>query len=96
MVLGGYCPFRGEGEECLERIRYGKFTFHQKFWTHVSHDAKQLIVQMLTVDVSSRITAAEALDSNWIRSCPDERKKKRTGKSNSVKKKKSSKSTVQD
>ncbi|KAG7337841.1 serine/threonine protein kinase [Nitzschia inconspicua] len=78
LVLGGYIPFRGEGEECLERIRYGKYTFHQKFWGHVSHNAKVLISRMLTVDVSRRITATEALESDWIRSCPDEKRRKKS------------------
>lgn len=87
MVLGGYCPFRGEGEDCMERIRYGKYTFHQKFWGHVSHEAKLLISRMLTVDVTRRITAAEALKSDWIRSC----RITRPSKSGSVKKKKASK-----
>jgi serine/threonine protein kinase len=34
MVLGGYRPFRGEGEDCLEKIRYE--TCHR---THISDDA---------------------------------------------------------
>jgi serine/threonine protein kinase len=96
MVLGGYCPFRGEGEKCLERIRYEKYDFHPQYWSHVSQDAIMLISRMLKVDVSIRITAAEALESDWIRSCPDEKKKKRTGKSSSSKKKKPSKSSVRE
>lgn len=66
ILLGGYRPFRGEGEDCLERIRYGEFSFHRKYWSHVSGDAKILISAMLTVDVGERITAAEALESDWI------------------------------
>lgn len=91
IVLGGYRPFRGEGEECLEKIRYGEFQFHRKYWAEVSDEAKLLISRMLTVDVTRRITAAEALESDWILSAPDDeprRKKKSSGKKKVVKKKK--------
>ena len=90
MILGGYCPFRGEGEDCLERIRYGEYTFHRKYWTHVTDDAKLLISRMLTVDISRRITARQALDSDWIRSIP--KKKKPSTSKPTGKKKKPSKS----
>eukprot|EP00934_Nitzschia_sp_Nitz4_P002244 Nitzschia sp. Nitz4//scaffold89_size161592//6593//10007//NITZ4_002359-RA/size161592-snap-gene-0.130-mRNA-1//1//CDS//3329559559//2244//frame0 len=77
IILGGYRPFRGEGEECLKRIRYGTFQFHKKYWADVSDEAKSLIASMLTVDVSRRITADEALDSDWIYSAPEEKKPKK-------------------
>jgi len=94
IILGGYRPFRGEGEDCLEKIRYGEYTFHEKYWSHVSGDAKILISRMLTVDVSRRITAQEALESDWILSAPDEerRKKKKSSKTGGKKKKKAGKS----
>lgn len=95
LLLGGYRPFRGEGEDCLEKIRYGEFQFHKKYWTGVSDEAKFLIKQMLTVDVSRRITAAEALDSEWIQAfAPDEeppRSKKKSSSSGKKKKKKATK-----
>ena len=74
IVLGGYRPFRGEGDDCLEKIRYGEYTFHRKYWSEVSDDAKLLISRMLTVDVSRRITAAEALESDWILAYEEERR----------------------
>jgi serine/threonine protein kinase len=92
IVLGGYRPFRGEGEDCMEKIRYGEYKFHQKYWSTVSDEAKGLISRMLTVDVSRRITAAEALESAWILSANDDdgrkpRKSKGTKKSSGKKKK---------
>ena len=30
IILGGYRPFRGEGEDCMEKIRYGEYKFHQR------------------------------------------------------------------
>jgi serine/threonine protein kinase len=80
IVLGGYRPFRGEGEECMEKIRYGEYKFHQKYWSTVSDDAKRLISRMLTVDVTRRITAAEALESDWILSAQDDERKPRKSK----------------
>lgn len=66
IVLGGYRPFRGEGEEVMKQIRYGEYKFHKRYWSHVSDDAKSLIAAMLTVDKDQRITAQDALKSSWI------------------------------
>merc|ERR1711970_703497 len=66
MVLGGYMPFRGNGEDLMERVRYGEYQFNPKYWKLVSREAKDLIMQMLTVDVNRRIKAADALESDWI------------------------------
>ena len=67
IVLGGYRPFRGEGEEVMRQIRYGEYKFHKRYWSHVSDDAKNLITRMLTVDPEKRITAKAALSSRWIK-----------------------------
>jgi calcium/calmodulin-dependent protein kinase I len=71
IVLGGYRPFRGEGEEVMKQIRYGEYKFHKRYWSHVSDDAKNLISRMLTVDREKRITAEEALSSSWIEADED-------------------------
>jgi len=71
IVLGGYRPFRGEGEEVMRQIRYGEYKFHKRYWSHVSDDAKNLISRMLTVDPEKRITAEAALRSSWINSDED-------------------------
>ena len=97
IVLGGYRPFRGEGEDCMEKIRYGEYQFHRKYWSTVSDEAKWLISRMLTVDISRRITAAEALDSDWILNYEEEQEARRTRKkkkNTSGKTKKSKKGSV--
>lgn len=66
IVLGGYRPFRGEGEDVMRQIRYGEYRFHKRYWSHVSDDAKNLITRMLTVDPVKRITAETALRNRWI------------------------------
>jgi len=67
IVLGGYRPFRGEGDEVMKQIRYGEYKFHKRYWSHVSKEAKSLIQQMLTVDPQQRITAEDALKSDWVK-----------------------------
>jgi len=71
IVLGGYRPFRGEGEEVMRQIRYGEYKFHKRYWSHVSDDAKNLITRMLTVDPEKRITASFALKSRWMQASED-------------------------
>ena len=84
IMFGGYRPFRGEGDACLEKIRYGDYKFHNKYWSHVSSDTKDLISRMLTVDVQHRITAEQALYCPLIAKTPDkERRKKGKKKSSS-------------
>lgn len=72
IILGGYRPFRGEGEDCMEKIRYGEYKFHQRYWSDISDEAKILISRMLTVDPQRRITAEEALQSSWIASVDED------------------------
>jgi len=66
IILGGYRPFRGEGEEVMKKIRYGDFKFHKRYWSEVSEEAKLLIARMLTVNPIGRITATAALQDEWI------------------------------
>jgi calcium/calmodulin-dependent protein kinase I len=66
IIIGGYRPFRGNGEEVLRLIRYGEFKFHKRYWSEISEEAKILISRMLTVNPIARITATGALLSEWI------------------------------
>ena len=67
IMLGGYYPFRGKTEEeVLRKVRYGEFQFHKKYWTGISAEAKALVKQMMTIDPDQRITAEDALKSDWI------------------------------
>jgi serine/threonine protein kinase len=66
IVLGGYRPFRGTSDNVMKQIRYGEYEFHERYWSHVSDEAKALIRRMLTVDPEARISAEEALKSSWI------------------------------
>jgi len=72
IVLGGYRPFRGSPDEVMRRIRYGEYEFDEKYWGHVSNEAKMLIRSMLTVDPEARISAVNALRSPWINADPSD------------------------
>jgi len=72
IVLGGYRPFRGSPDEVMRRIRYGEYEFDEKYWGHVSNEAKMLIRSMLTVDPEARISAINALRSPWINADPSD------------------------
>jgi serine/threonine protein kinase len=67
LLLGGYPPFQDKDMmKLFRKIRAADYSFLEKYWDPVSTPAKQLIVRMLTVDPSKRITAGEALKSKWI------------------------------
>ena len=72
ILLGGYRPFRGTGEALMRQIRYGEFEFHDKYWSHVSDSAKELIQSLLTVNPDSRADATQALESAWIQSAEED------------------------
>lgn len=72
MLLGGYPPFQDETHRGLFRkIRAADFTFHEKYWSNVSLQAKQLITNLLTVDPNDRLDASESLRSSWLEIKPE-------------------------
>ena len=40
-----------------------------QFWDHISDDAKDLIMSMLTIDATKRATATQALQHKWVSVC---------------------------
>ncbi|CAM9405389.1 unnamed protein product [Ectocarpus sp. 6 AP-2014] len=73
ILLGGYPPFHDDNQARLfQKIRRGKFSFHEQYWDPISDGAKDLIARMLTVDPVQRITAAQALAHPWVMSEDDE------------------------
>jgi len=67
MIIGGYPPFQDESHRGLFRkIRAADYTFHKKYWSNVSVDAKQLIAGLLTVNPKSRLTCQDALQTEWL------------------------------
>lgn len=61
-LLCGYSPFRSDDKEQLIReTTKGRVVFHDRFWKHVSIDAREFIKALLEVDPKARMSAADAL-----------------------------------
>ncbi|XP_050297038.1 calcium/calmodulin-dependent protein kinase type II alpha chain isoform X1 [Anthonomus grandis grandis] len=72
ILLVGYPPFWDEDQHRLyAQIKAGAYDYPSPEWDTVTPEAKNLINQMLTVNPSNRITAADALKHPWI--CQRER-----------------------
>lgn len=68
VLLAGYAPFDGESEEeIIQAVASGEFAFHKRYWKHISQSAKDLIVGLLQVDPSQRISVEEALQCEWMK-----------------------------
>lgn len=73
ILLGGYPPFIDDNQRKLFRkIRKGQYEFHEEYWGAVSDDAKNLISNLLVVNIDKRMSAREALQSNWIALASDD------------------------
>eukprot|EP00088_Acartia_fossae_P003232 TRINITY_DN11344_c0_g1_i1.p1 TRINITY_DN11344_c0_g1~~TRINITY_DN11344_c0_g1_i1.p1 ORF type:complete len:482 (-),score=209.62 TRINITY_DN11344_c0_g1_i1:10-1455(-) len=84
ILLCGYVPFNGRcgnlcgwdrGENCDEcqfylfgAIKEGHVEFHEKYWSHVSAGAKDLIRKLLVTNAEDRLDAAGVLAHPWIQS----------------------------
>ncbi|CAG9316343.1 unnamed protein product [Blepharisma stoltei] len=67
-LLCGNFPFYGENKvKIFKQIMDGNFEFTDSIWKEISGLAKDLIHQLLTVDVSNRITAENALHHPWFK-----------------------------
>jgi len=74
IMLVGYHPFKENNENktfpVYEQIQKGEYEFAKEHWSRISPSAIYLIKRLLTVDPRKRITAAEALESAWLRGLP--------------------------
>ena len=67
VLLSGHFPFFGKNDKIIEKkILSGKFTFNNKYFSHVSEKAKDLIRKCLIYDKNKRITAEEALKHEFF------------------------------
>ncbi|VDM98745.1 unnamed protein product [Thelazia callipaeda] len=71
ILLCGRLPFVGTRQEVYENITEGKYSHHGGTWQEISDSAKDLLIRLLTVNPSSRISAEGALSHEWLRErCP--------------------------
>lgn len=67
ILLGGYPPFIEQNQrELFKKIKKGQYEFHPEYWGGISAGGKDLISKLLTVHPNKRISANEALRSNWV------------------------------
>lgn len=67
ILLGGYPPFIEQNQrELFKKIKRGQYEFHPEYWGGISHEAKDMISRLLTVDPTRRMSANDALGTPWI------------------------------
>lgn len=68
VLLCGYPPFNGASDAMImEKVSKGVFNFDGEEWINVSHEAKNLISNMLQIDPQKRFTAQQALNDPWLK-----------------------------
>ena len=68
LLLGGYLPFdETEEAKIFDRTRNGQYEFYPDYWKNVSASAKNLVISLLTVNPSKRVSATVALDHQWMK-----------------------------
>lgn len=45
----------------------GRYSFPEEEWSHISHEAKELIRQLLVREASHRLSAERVLQHPWLR-----------------------------
>ena len=77
ILIVGRPPFFGNSvNEIMDNVLKGEYDLSSKLFKNVSEKAKSLIRQLLTLDYKKRISATDALNSEWIRSLQGIRSKK--------------------
>ncbi|KAM6972459.1 serine/threonine-protein kinase DCLK2 [Aplochiton taeniatus] len=69
ILLCGFPPFRSESnlqEDLFDQILVGQLEFPAPYWDNITETAKELIGQMLQVNVEARYTAQDVLSHRWV------------------------------
>lgn len=67
ILLSGYPPFHDKQAAMLyEKIKTANYAFHDKYWSGISQQAKDLIRKLLVVDPRARLSGEEALKHPWL------------------------------
>ncbi|GMI96218.1 phosphoenolpyruvate carboxylase-related kinase 1 [Hibiscus trionum] len=67
ILLSGMPPFGGKTKsKIFDAVRAAELRFPVDPWDHISLSARDLIIGMLCVDPSKRLSAAQVLDHPWV------------------------------
>lgn len=67
MILVSYPPFLHHTPMGIKnKIIQGIYEFHPEHWERISDDAKDFVSRLLTVDMTTRMTAEQALQHPWV------------------------------
>jgi len=66
ILLSGYMPFSGSESMQTRNIKEGKYNMKPERWNNISKDATLFTQRLLLVDPNKRLTAAQALEDQWI------------------------------
>ncbi len=69
IMLCGFPPFRSvqrRQSELFDLIQSGTFEFLSPYWDEVSDDAKDLVSNLLVVEIPKRYSAEQALNHKWV------------------------------
>ncbi|KAK4844533.1 hypothetical protein QYF36_021371 [Acer negundo] len=70
ILLSGMPPFWGKTKtKIFEAVKAADLRFPSNPWDHISASARDLIVGMLCIDPSKRLSATEVLAHSWIGDC---------------------------
>ena len=68
ILLCGCPPFNGESDdEIFSQIKKGEYQLKGEVWKDISSSAINLISQLLTKDLSKRLSAQQALNHQWFK-----------------------------
>ncbi|KAE8658507.1 Detected protein of confused Function [Hibiscus syriacus] len=69
-VVNGMPPFGGKTKsKIFDAVKAAELRFPIDPWDHISLSARDLIIGMLCVDPSKRLSAAQVLDHPWVEGC---------------------------
>lgn len=67
VLLGGEPPFHDNNmRKLFEQIKSGDYDFPDKYWKHISDEAKDFIDKLLVIDENKRMSATEALKHPFL------------------------------
>ncbi len=69
IMLCGFPPFRSakrRQSELFDLIQSGTFEYLSPYWDDVSNEARDLVSNLLVVDIPKRYSADQALNHKWV------------------------------